>query len=113
VSQNPKFTVGDIVMGLWRLDRIRALNGAGLRKLDPAAAPGVGRRSACSDAGNGTGYHGMLEIGQQSWENVVVAAASGAGRLGGRADRQDQGIAARSGSRAAGQVTLVASEIAF
>jgi NADPH-dependent curcumin reductase CurA len=42
-----------------------------------------------------TAYTGLLDIGKpQAGETVVVAAASGRRRLGGRPDREDQGRAA-------------------
>jgi NADPH-dependent curcumin reductase len=77
-SRNSKFAVGDIVLsyGGWQ-DYARS-NGAGLRKLDPAAAPVTTALGVLGMPGM-TAYAGLLEIGQpKPGETVAVAAASGA-----------------------------------
>ncbi len=77
-SRNPKFAVGDIVLGYggWQ-DYVRS-NGGGLRKLDPAAAPVTTALGVLGMPGM-TAYAGLLEIGRpRPGETVAVAAASGA-----------------------------------
>src|SRR5712691_4369274 len=77
-SRNPKFAVGDIVMGYGGWQDYALSNGAGLRKLDPAAAP-VSTALGVLGMPGMTAYVGLLEIGQpKPGETVVVAAASGA-----------------------------------
>ena len=77
-SRNAKFAVGDIVMGYGGWQDYALSNGAGLRKLDPAAAP-VSTALGVLGMPGMTAYVGLLEIGQpKPGETVVVAAASGA-----------------------------------
>src|SRR6202048_4051217 len=77
-SRNAKFAVGDIVMGYGGWRDYALSNGAGLRKLDPAAAP-VSTALGVLGMPGMTAYVGLLEIGQpKPGETVVVAAASGA-----------------------------------
>jgi hypothetical protein len=77
-SRNPRFAVGDVVLGRagWQ-DYVRS-NGSDLRKLDPATAPVTTALGVLGMPGM-TAYAGLLEIGQpKPGETVVVAAASGA-----------------------------------
>jgi NADPH-dependent curcumin reductase len=77
-SKNPKFAVGDIVLGSGGWQDYALSNGAGLRKLDPAVAP-VSTALGVLGMPGMTAYFGLLEIGQpKPGETVVVAAASGA-----------------------------------
>src|ERR1700674_5725645 len=77
-SRNPKFALGDIVMGYGGWQDYALSNGTGLRKLDPAAAP-VSTALGVLGMPGMTAYCGLLEIGQpKPGETVVVAAASGA-----------------------------------
>ena len=77
-SKNPKFAVGDIVLGSGGWQDYAVSNGVGLRKLDPAAAPVTTALGVLGMPGL-TAYAGLLEIGQpKAGETVVVAAASGA-----------------------------------
>jgi len=78
VSRNAKFVVGDIVVGYGGWQDYALSNGAGLRKLDPAAAP-VSTALGVLGMPGMTAYTGLLEIGRpKAGETVAVAAASGA-----------------------------------
>jgi NADPH-dependent curcumin reductase CurA len=77
-SRNPKFAVGDVVLAYGGWQDYAVSNGAGLRKLDPAAAPVTTSLGVLGMPGM-TAYVGLMEIGQpKPGETVVVAAASGA-----------------------------------
>lgn len=77
-SRNAKFAAGDIVMGYGGWQDYALSNGAGLRTLDPAAAPVTTALGVLGMPGM-TAYVGLLEIGRpRPGETVVVAAASGA-----------------------------------
>jgi NADPH-dependent curcumin reductase len=77
-SRNPQYAVGDIVLGFGGWQEYALSNGAGLRKLDLAAAP-VSTALGVLGMPGMTAYMGLLEIGQpKPRETVVVAAASGA-----------------------------------
>jgi NADPH-dependent curcumin reductase len=77
-SKNPKFAVGDIVLAAGGWQDYAVSNGAGLRKLDPAAAPVTTALGVLGMPGL-TAYAGLLEAGQpKAGDTVVVAAASGA-----------------------------------
>src|SRR5579871_547313 len=77
-SRNANFAVGDIVLGFGGWQDYALSGGAGLRKLDPAAAPVTTALGILGMPGM-TAYVGLLEIGQpSSGETVAVAAASGA-----------------------------------
>jgi NADPH-dependent curcumin reductase CurA len=77
-SCNPKYSVGDIVLGNGGWQEYTLSDGAGLRKLDPKAAP-VSTALGVLGMPGMTAYVGLLEIGQpKPGETVVVAAASGA-----------------------------------
>jgi NADPH-dependent curcumin reductase CurA len=77
-SRNPKFAVGDVVLAYSGWQDYAVSNGAGLRKLDPAAAPITTSLGVLGMPGM-TAYVGLSEIGQpKPGETVVVAAASGA-----------------------------------
>ena len=77
-SRNPKYAVGDVVLGYGGWQDYALSSGAGLRKLDPAAAP-VSTALGVLGMPGMTAYVGLLEIGQpKPAETVVVAAASGA-----------------------------------
>jgi NADPH-dependent curcumin reductase CurA len=77
-SRNPKYSVGDIVLGYGGWQEYAISNGTGLRKLDPTAAP-VSTALGVLGMPGMTAFVGLLEIGQpRPGETVVVAAASGA-----------------------------------
>ncbi len=77
-SRNPKYAAGDIVLGYGGWQEYALSNGAGLRKLDPKAAP-VSTALGVLGMPGMTAYVGLTEIGQpKPGETVVVAAASGA-----------------------------------
>ena len=94
-SRNPKFSVGDIVLGYGGWQEYALSSGTALRKLDPAAP--VSTALGVLGMPGMTAYVGLLEIGQpKPGETVVVAAASGAvGSVVGQ-------IAKIKGSRAVG-----------
>jgi NADPH-dependent curcumin reductase len=77
-SKNANFTAGDIVLAYAGWQDYAVSNGAGLRKLEPAAAP-ISTALGILGMPGMTAYCGLLEIGQpKPGETVVVAAASGA-----------------------------------
>jgi NADPH-dependent curcumin reductase CurA len=77
-SRNSRFAVGDIVLSYSGWQDYARSNGAGLRKLDPSAAPVTTALGVLGMPGM-TAYAGLLEIGQpRPGETVTVAAASGA-----------------------------------
>jgi NADPH-dependent curcumin reductase CurA len=77
-SNNPQFSVGDIVVDRTGWQTHSLSKGAGLRKLDPKLAP-VSTALGVLGMPGMTAYTGLLEIGQpKPGETVVVAAASGA-----------------------------------
>jgi NADPH-dependent curcumin reductase CurA len=76
-SNRPDYSVGDIVLAQtgWRTHALS--NGAGVRKLDPAAAPVTTALGVLGMPGF-TAYSGLRSIGRpKPGETVVVAAASG------------------------------------
>src|SRR5216684_897585 len=77
-SRNPSYAVGNVVLGYGGWQDYALSSGAGLRKLDPAAAP-VSTALGVLGMPGMTAYVGLLEIGRpKPGETVVVAAASGA-----------------------------------
>jgi NADPH-dependent curcumin reductase CurA len=77
-SRNPKYSVGELVLGNGGWQEYALSDGSGLRKLDPKAAP-VSTALGVLGMPGMTAYTGLLEIGQpKPGETVVVAAASGA-----------------------------------
>jgi NADPH-dependent curcumin reductase CurA len=112
-SQLPGFAPGDVVLAPtgWQTHAIS--DGAGLRKLDPAAAPVTTGLGVLGMPGF-TAYAGLLAIGKpKAGETVVVAAASGpVGALVGQ-------LAKRAGARAVGlaggpeKCGYVANELGF
>lgn len=76
-SNRPDYSVGDIVLAQtgWRTHALS--DGAGVRKLDPAAAPVTTALGVLGMPGF-TAYSGLRSIGKpKPGETVVVAAASG------------------------------------
>ncbi|HKA78657.1 MAG TPA: NADP-dependent oxidoreductase [Xanthobacteraceae bacterium] len=112
-SRNPKYAVGDVVLGFGGWQEYALSSGAGLRKLDPKAAP-ISTALGVLGMPGMTAYVGLLEIGQpKPGETVVVAAASGAvGSVVGQ-------IAKIKGARAVGiaggaeKCRFVAEELGF
>src|SRR5258707_10132503 len=79
-SRNPKYAVGDVVLGYGGWQDYALSSGAGLRKLDPAAAP-VSTALGVLGMPGMTAYVGLLEIGQpKAGETLAGAAGSGAVR---------------------------------
>ncbi len=77
-SNNPAFSKGDFVLGFNGWQAYAMSNGAGLRKLDPKAAPLSASLGVLGMPGM-TAYVGLLDIGRpKPGETVVVSAASGA-----------------------------------
>ena len=77
-SRNPKYAAGDVVLGYGGWQDYALSSGAGVRKLDPAAAP-VSTALGVLGMPGMTAYVGLLEIGRpKPGETAVVAAASGA-----------------------------------
>jgi len=77
-SSHPEYAAGDIVLGRLGWQTHVLSNGAGLRKLDPEAAPPSTALGVLGMPGL-TAYIGVTEIGRpKAGETFVVAAASGA-----------------------------------
>jgi NADPH-dependent curcumin reductase CurA len=77
-SRNPNFAPGDYVYGALGVQEYAVIKGAGLRKVDPAAAPLPVYLSALGMPGL-TAYFGLLDIGRpQPGETVVISGAAGA-----------------------------------
>jgi NADPH-dependent curcumin reductase CurA len=77
-SHNPRFKPGDFVAGYDGWQEYGISNGAGLRTLDPSAAP-ITTALGMLGMPALTAYVGLLDIGQpKPGETVVVSAASGA-----------------------------------
>ena len=76
-SNHPGFAPGDIVLGMSGWQEHAVSDGAGLRKLDPKAAP-VSTALGVLGMPGMTAYVGLNNIGRpQPGETVVVAAAAG------------------------------------
>ena len=77
VSNDPKFTPGDLVLGMGGWQTHAVLDGKELRKLDPAQAPVQTALGVLGMPGM-TAYTGLKNIGQpKAGETLVVAAAAG------------------------------------
>jgi NADPH-dependent curcumin reductase CurA len=77
-SNNPKFAVGDTVVGRVGWQRYALSDGKDLRKVDPKAVP-ISTYLGVVGMPGVTAYIGLLDIGQpKPGETVVVSAASGA-----------------------------------
>jgi NADPH-dependent curcumin reductase len=77
-SRNPKFAVGDSVLGMLGVQEYALSDGAGLTRIDPGPAPIPVFLSVLGMPGM-TAYFGLLEIGKpQPGETVVVSGAAGA-----------------------------------
>jgi NADPH-dependent curcumin reductase CurA len=91
-SRNPKYSVGDIVLGYGGWQEYALSNGAGLRKLDPTAAP-VSTALGVLGMPGMTAYIGLLEIGQpKPWRDCCCCGGLRRRRVGSRASRQNQGM---------------------
>lgn len=78
VSDNAGFHPGDVVTGHWPWQEYAALDGAGVVKLDPAAAPVTTALGILGMPGM-TAYFGLLELCEpKAGETVVVSGAAGA-----------------------------------
>lgn len=77
-SHNPRFAVGDLVLGYTGWQDYAVSDGQGLTKLD-AADPHPSHALGILGMTGFTAYMGLLDIGKpEAGETVVVAAASGA-----------------------------------
>ncbi|MEM9063457.1 MAG: NADP-dependent oxidoreductase [Pseudomonadota bacterium] len=77
-SENPKFAAGDIVEGRFGWCTHAALDGSGVRKIDPSLAPVQTAIGVLGMPGI-TAYVGLLDHGRpKEGETLVVAAATGA-----------------------------------
>jgi hypothetical protein len=77
-SNNPAFTPGDAVQGLFGVQRYAISKGERVVKVDPSQAP-LERWIGGLGMPGWTAYFGLLEVGQpKAGETVVVSAASGA-----------------------------------
>ncbi|WP_312364095.1 NADP-dependent oxidoreductase [Ensifer sp.] len=77
-SRHPDFAEGDVVLSHSGWQSYALSDGAGLRKLDPQAAP-LSTALGILGMPGFTAYSGLLTIGRpKAGETVVVAAASGA-----------------------------------
>src|ERR1700735_1354868 len=95
-SRHPQFREGDYAFGGYGWQTHSAVDGAGLTKLDPAAAP-ISTALGILGMPGLTAYAGLKTIGQpKSGETVVISAASGAvGAVAGQ-------LAKREGCRVVG-----------
>jgi NADPH-dependent curcumin reductase CurA len=84
-SNHADFAVGDHVSGVLGVQEYAVAHGAGLRKVDPEAAPLPVWLGALGMPGM-TAYFGLLDIGQPAaGETVVVSGAAGAvGQIAGQ-----------------------------
>jgi NADPH-dependent curcumin reductase CurA len=84
-SRHPKLAKGDVVVGMLDWAQLTTHSGAGLRKIDPGAAPMPAYLGVLGMPGF-TAWHGMMRIGQpKAGETVFVSAATGAvGQLAGQ-----------------------------
>ena len=77
-SSNPKFQVGDVVVGYWGWQEFAVSDGKGLQKLDTSLAPPSTALGVLGMPGM-TAYFGFLDICQpKPGETVVVSGAAGA-----------------------------------
>lgn len=77
-SKNPKFAVGDSVVGSLGWQQYGVSNGQGLNKVDPKLVPISAYLGVVGMPGV-TAWYGLYDIGKpKEGETVVVAAASGA-----------------------------------
>jgi NADPH-dependent curcumin reductase len=77
-SRNSKFVPGDYVYGLFGVQEYAISNGAGLTKVDPAAAPLPVYLSVLGMPGM-TAYFGILDVAKiKSGDTVVISGAAGA-----------------------------------
>ncbi len=77
-SNNPKFAVGDFVVGMWGWQEYAILDGKGIQKLNPQLAP-VSTALGVLGMPGITAYFGFLEICQpKPGDTVVVSGAAGA-----------------------------------
>lgn len=77
-SQNPAFSVGDHVTGVFGIQEYAISNGKGINKVDPRVAPLPIYLSALGITGL-TAYFGLLEVGEaKTGDTVVISGAAGA-----------------------------------
>jgi NADPH-dependent curcumin reductase CurA len=77
-SRNPRFAVGDHVLGISGVQKYWISDGDGVRKVDPEAVPLPKYLSVLGMPGM-TAYFGILDVGAiQEGETVLVSGAAGA-----------------------------------
>jgi hypothetical protein len=77
-SRNPRFAVGDFVVGIFGVQDYAVSNGKGVTKVDPRLAPLPVYLGTLGMPGM-TAYFGLLDVGQaKAGETVVVSGAAGA-----------------------------------
>ncbi|MGH8528578.1 MAG: NADP-dependent oxidoreductase [Nevskiales bacterium] len=77
-SKNPKFTVGEHVVGIFGVQEYAISNGKGVQKVDPRLVPLPVYLGTLGMPGM-TAYFGLLDVGQaKAGETVVVSGAAGA-----------------------------------
>jgi len=77
-SRNPRFAVGDFVVGTFGVQEYALGNGRGMHRVDPALAPLPAYLNALGMPGM-TAYFGLLDVGKpQPGNTVVVSGAAGA-----------------------------------
>lgn len=77
-SQNPAFSVGDHLTGVFGAQEYAISNGKGVNKVDPRLAPLPVYLSALGITGL-TAYFGLLDVGQiKAGDTVVISGAAGA-----------------------------------
>jgi len=112
-SNNPSFAEGDIVLAHTGWQTHALSDGRGLHKIDPKLGP-VSTAVGVLGMPGMTAYTGLLEIGKpQPGENRRRGGGLRRGRLGGRANRQDQGRARRRHRRRQGKCDYVKRELGF
>ena len=77
-SKNPKFAVGDFVVGTFGIQEYALSEGRGVTKIDPAIAPLPTYLGTLGMPGM-TAYFGLLDIGKpKPGDTIVVSGAAGA-----------------------------------
>jgi NADPH-dependent curcumin reductase CurA len=77
-SRNPRFRVGDTVVGMAGWQRYQVTDGSGLRKVDTSVVP-ASAYLGCVGMPGVTAWYGLVKLGEpKRGETVVVSAAAGA-----------------------------------
>ena len=106
-SNNDRYQKGDIVLSRAGWQTHVLSDGSGLRKLDPAARAGLDRARRARHAGHDRLHRAAARSAQpQGGRDGRGLGRLRRGRLGGRADREDQGRARGRHRGRAGQVPI-------